>query len=1054
MKLPVICINRPVLATVMTLIMVIIGAVSYTHLSLRQYPRVDKPIVSITTAYEGASPQIIETRVTKIIESALAGIEGIDFMKSVSEGETSRVNIYFKPDRDIDAAASDIRDRISKIKVKLPDGAKDSIIKKSDADAIPVLYVALYSENNSHSIAELYDYAHHYLESDFEAIGGVAAVDLFGSQGHMMHIWLDPVKMAAYRITTQDISTALKQQNIHKPAGQLKGTDREYMVTTSATLKSAEEFNNVIIAKEKDYLIKLKDVGRAEFSPGAEKNVAFYNRMPAIAIGLIKKSISNPLEVSDQAKKLLPEMKRNLPKGMNLALAVDKSIPIKQSIDEVYKTFFEAIVCVFLIILLFLWSFRAALIPLVTIPVSIIATFTLLYAFGFTLNMLTLLAIVLAIGLVVDDAIVMMENIHRYIENGLSPMKAALKGSQEISFAIIAMTLTLAAVYAPISLSTGTIGKLFTEFALTLAGSVIISGFVALTLTPMMCSRMLKAHDKNKKPGWLGAKIKGRTKKLPVEYHDTWTAIKRAAKRLDFNYYYGEFEVWYNDKLIKAMKFRKIILSGAFILFIFGSFIGFKVLPSELTPDEDLGLINNSAMLPQGATIEFTKKYMQEIAEIMSKVPEVEGQLSIVAPPNPMIMNILTPWKDRKRSSLEIIKEVKPKIRKVTGVNASASPGRSGISSGGGSDESLQFVLQTTKSQSELESASSILQSALSKARAIPYLLTDKEDAIQEYVVNIKRDKAALLGIDVSAIAEAFDTFISGRRITDFKKDSEQYDVVMSVRDDKKRSPNDLSNMYIRGTNNKETMIPISSVVDISQERIPARINHYNQLRSVTLSGEPAKNLSMGEVVEVFQKIADQVLPDTIRTEFSGETKQYMEAQYTIYLIFGLALIFIYLIMAAQFESFIDPLIIMFSVPMSLSGALITLWITGHSLSIYSQIGLVTLIGLITKHGILIVEFANVIRDENPKISRINAAIRATMLRLRPILMTTGAMVLGAVPLVMASGAGAVSRSQIGWVIVGGMSIGTIFTLFVIPAVYSILARKDRTNVSKKGIKI
>lgn len=1023
---------------------------SYTYLSLRQYPRVDKPIISVTTAYEGASPQIIETRVTKIIESALAGIEGIDFMTSVSEGESSRVNIYFKPDRDIDAAASDIRDRISKIKVKLPDGAKDSVIKKSDADAIPILYVALYSGNDSYSTAELYDYAHHYLESDFEAIGGVAAVDLFGSQGHMMHIWLDPVKMAAYRVTTQDISTALKQQNIHKPAGQLKGTDREYMVTTSATLKSPEEFNNVIIAKEKDYLIKLKDIGRAEFSPGVEKNAAFYNGKPAIAIGLIKKSISNPLEVSDQAKKLLPEMKRNLPKGMDLALAVDKSIPIKQSIDEVYKTFFEAIVCVFFIIIIFLWSFRAALIPLVTIPVSIIATFTLLYAFGFTLNMLTLLAIVLAIGLVVDDAIVMMENIHRYIENGLSPMKAALKGSQEISFAIIAMTLTLAAVYAPISLSTGTIGKLFTEFALTLAGSVIISGFVALTLTPMMCSRMLKGHDKNKKPGKLTEKIKSKTKNLPTEYHDAWSAIKHAAKKLDFNYYYGEFEVWYNAKLIKAMKFRKIILSGAFGLFLFGSFIGFKVLPSELAPDEDLGVINNNAILPQGATIEFTKKYMQEIAQIMSEVPEVESQLSIVAPPTPMIMNILKPWKDRKRSSKEIIKEVKPKIRNVTGVQASASPGRTIISSGGGSDESMQFVLQTTKSQSELESASSILQSALSRARAIPYLFTDKEEAIQEYVVNIKRDKAALMGIDVSSIAEAFDTFISGRRVTDYKRDSEQYDVVMSVREDKKRSPNDLSNMYIRGSNNKETMIPISSVVELSQERIPARINHYNQLKSVTLSGEPAKNLSMGEVIEVFQKVAAEVLPETIRTEFSGETKQYMEAQYTIYLIFGLALIFIYLIMAAQFESFIDPLIIMFSVPMSLSGALITLWITGHSLSIYSQIGLVTLIGLITKHGILIVEFANVIRDENPKISRVNAAIRATMLRLRPILMTTGAMVLGAIPLVVASGAGAVSRSQIGWVIVGGMTIGTMFTLFVIPAVYSLLARKDRTGISVK----
>ena len=1037
----------------MTLILIIIGVVSYTYLPLRQYPRVDKPIVSVTTAYEGASPQIIETRVTKVLESALAGIEGIDFMKSISEGETSRISIYFKPDRDIDAAASDIRDRISKVKIKLPDGAKDSVIKKSDADAMPVLYVALYSADDTHSTAELYDHAHHFLESEFEAIGGVAAVDLFGSQGHVMHIWLDPVKMAAYRVTTQDVSTALKQQNIHKPAGQLKGVDREYMVTTAATLKSAEEFNNVIIAKEKDYLVRIKDIGKAEFSPGVEKNAAFYNGRPAIAIGLIKKSVANPLEVSEEVKKILPDMKRNLPKGMELDLAVDKSIPIKQSIDEVYKTFFEAIVCVLAIILLFLWSFRAALIPLVTIPVSIIATFTLLYAFGFSLNMLTLLAIVLAIGLVVDDAIVMMENIHRYIENGMSPMKAALKGSQEISFAIIAMTLTLAAVYAPIALSTGTIGKLFTEFALTLAGSVIISGFVALTLTPMMCSRMLKGHEKGKSSSKKGAsKVKNKLHSLPKEYHDVWGAIKRGAKKLDFNHYYAEFEVWYNKVLTKAMKFRKHILAGALSLFMIGTFIGFKVLPSELTPKEDLGIINNGGMLPQGATIEFTKKYMAEVADIMAKIPEVEGQLSIVAPPNPMIMNILKPWHERKRSSLDIIKEVSPQVRKVTGIIATTSPGRTLISSGGASDQTLEFVLQTTKSQSELESASSILQSALNRARAIPYLNTDKEDAIQEYIINIKRDKAALMGIDVSAIAEAFDTFISGRRVTDFKKDTEQFDVVLSVKETKKKSPNDLSNMYIRGSHNKETMVPLASVVEVKKERIPARINHYNQLRSVTLSGDPAKNLSMGEVVEIFQNVAKNVLPDSIRTEFSGETKQYMEAQYTIYLIFGLALIFIYLIMAAQFESFIDPLIIMFSVPMSLSGALITLWLTNHSLSIYSQIGLVTLIGLITKHGILIVEFANVIRDENPNITRVNAAIRATMLRLRPILMTTGAMVLGAIPLVLASGAGAVSRSQIGWVIVGGMTIGTLFTLFVIPAIYSLLARKDRTGLSQKAL--
>ncbi len=1038
MSLSEICIRRPVLSIVMTLILVIVGCVSYTYLQLRQYPQVDRPVVSVTTTYEGASPNIIEARVTKILESVLAGIEGVDFLTSSSTAETSAINLNFQPGRDIDAATSDVRDRVNRVRMRLPEGARDSIIKKSEAEAASIIDLALYSTKDI-STAELYDYAHHYLESELESIGGVAAVEILGSLGRVVHVWLDPVKMAAYRITTHDISSALKQQNVHIPAGRLVGNDREFAVATAANLKSIEAFENVIVGKEKEHLVKLKDVAKVEFSAAEEKSLVRFNGKPALALSLMKKSVSNPLAIAKELNALLPGIRHNLPEGMAIEIAYDKTVYIKQSLDEVYKTFFEATVCVFFVILLFLWSFRAAFIPLITIPVCIIATFTLLYIFGFSLNTLTLLAVVLAIGLVVDDAIVMMENIHRYIEQGLSPFKAALKGSSEISFAIIAMTLTLAAVYAPIALSQGTIGKLFTEFALTLAGSVLISGFVALTLSPMMCAYILK--PKAKGPQKLLSKNLSFGQKISNSVH-------KFSEKFNFEVVYQKVEKKYGGLLKFSMKYRSMTLSFATVFSLVGILVGFKFLPSELAPQEDQGMITTMAQVPQGATINYISHYMRDMERIMAEVPEVTKQLTIISLPNYiMCRNLLTKWKDRKRSSVDIIKGVRPNLKEITGISAYASPG-STLISGGKSDDSVQFVLQTTKSQNELDVASELLEYALRKARIIPLLHTDKGEDTQEYVVQVDRDKAAMLGVEVATIGETFDTFISGRRVTDFKRDSEQFDVIASVLPSAKRSPDDLSQMFVRGRiRDKETMIPLMNIVKLKKEIIPLQINHYNQLRSVTLSGELSQGVSLGEAVERFETLSAEILPEGIRTEFAGETKQFLQARYTIYLIFGLALIFIFLVMAAQFESFTDPFIIMFTVPLSLSGAIITLKLVDGSINIYSQIGLITLIGLITKHGILIVEFANQIRRENPNVSKIDAVTKATLLRLRPILMTTAAMVLGAIPLVFASGAGAESRRQIGWVIFGGMIIGTLFTLFVIPAIYTYLVRPLRKEL-------
>ncbi len=1039
MTLSEICIRRPVLSIVITLILVIVGSVSYTYLQLRQYPQVDRPVISVTTTYEGASPKIIESRVTKPLESALAGIEGVEFLSSQSTAETSAINLNFQPGRDIDAAASDVRDRVSRVRNKLPLEARDSIIKKSEAEAASIIDLALYSTKDV-STAELYDYAHHYLENELESIGGVSAVEVLGSSGRVVHVWLDPIKMAAYRVTTQDITSSLKQQNVHIPAGRITGNDREFTLTTAANLQNINAFENVIVSREKDHLIKLRDIARVEFAPAEEKSLVRFNKKPALAISLMKKSVSNPLTIAKELRKLLPSIEQNLPDGMKIEIAYDKTVYIQQSLDEVYKTFFEATVCVFFVILLFLWSFRAAFIPLITIPVCIIATFTLLYIFGFTLNTLSLLAIVLAIGLVVDDAIVMMENIHRYIELGLSPFKAALKGSSEISFAIIAMTLTLAAVYAPISLSQGTIGKLFTEFALTLAGAVLISGFVALTLSPMMCAYILKPKEKSKRR--LLSKNASFFEKVSDKAHEF-------SEKFNFEKVYQRIENRYSILLRWSMKFRGTILAFAALFSLIGVIIGFKFLPSELAPQEDQGIVNAIAYVPQGATLQYISHYVQEMEDIVSKVPEVKKQLSIVLPSTGFVItrNLLEKWKERKRSSLDIIKDVAPQLKDITGIRARPNAG-STIISGGKSDDMVQFVLQTTKSQNELDLSSELLEYALRKAKVIPLLNSDRGEDTQEYVIEIDRDKAGMLGVDVATIGETFDTFISGRRLTDFKKDSEQFEVIGSVLEKKRRSPDDLNELFVRGrVKDKETMIPLINLVTLKKETIPLQINHYNQLRSVTISGELSPGVSLGEAVEKFEALAAEILPEGIRTEFAGETKQYLQARYTIYLIFGLALVFIFLVMAAQFESFTDPLIIMFTVPLSLSGAIITLKLVNGSINIYSQIGLITLIGLITKHGILIVEFANQIRREKESISKTEAVIQATLLRLRPILMTTAAMVLGAIPLVFASGAGAESRRQIGWVIFGGMLIGTLFTLFVIPAIYTFLVRPPRKEL-------
>lgn len=1015
MKLTDICIRRPVLSTVMSLIIVLIGIVSYDRLQLRQYPNVDQPKISIFTQLEGAGPEIIETQVTKILENAFAGIEGLELMTSRSEIGESRINLTFKLDRNIDDAANDVRDKIGRIKNKLPNDITDPRIKKQDADAAPFIYLALSSDR--HDVKDIADFASRHLESRLESIGGVSSIDVFGGGEYEMKLILDPVKLAGYNITSEDIASALKRQNLEKPAGNLVSNDQEIIVTTKARLLTEADFNRLIIGQKDGYLIRLSDVGGAELNAIDRRNRVLFNGENAVAIGITKQSTGDLLSIAADIRKEMDEFR--LPAGMKIDVAKDSTIFVSRSIDEVYETIYIAIILVVLVIFFFLRSPRAIFIPVVTIPLSLIGAFAIMYALGFTINILTLLALVLAIGLVVDDAIVMLENIYRYIEQGQSPLQAAFKGAKEISFAVIAMTVTLAAVYAPIALSPGMTGKLFTEFAITLAGSVLLSGFVALTLTPMMCGRLLKPHHQEKTPSSF-------FKKLDL-------SIARFLDKLDNSY----------EKILSLfLTYRVWTLASGLLVAVAGYFI-FTALPTELLPREDQGIVNARAIPPFGANIEYVERHMEKVDQLIEEVDEVTTRLTMIsAPGESLSLNALKPWEERKRSSQDIVNSLRDPLEDITGLRVYPSSGGKALLGSSSSEEQIQLVVTSGKSQKELEALAVKIHRLVAKTPGVYNALRDIGSEGQEYVVTIDRDKAASLGVEVSTIAESLDTLISGRPASKFKKDNKIYNVKVEIDERFRKSPDDITGLFVRGTKDRrETLVPLSEVVTIEKKMTPTEIQHYSGMRSIMIRGKLKPGISMSDTLTYIRDESRKVLPVDADILFTGESKRYLDESATVYVIFGLALAFIFLVLAAQYESWRDPWIIMLSVPLSIAGAIVTLKLFGQTMNLYSQIGLVTLIGLITKHGILIVDFANQRKVEGA--SRVQAVIEASKLRLRPILMTTLAMVIGAVPLAFADGAGSESRQPIGLTIVGGMTLGTIFTLFIVPAVYTFLSSKE-----------
>lgn len=1011
------CVHRPVLATVLSLVLMLIGIVSYDRLSTREYPDVEEPTVSVSTTYSGANAEIVESQVTQVLETQLSGIAGIDVVSSTSRAETSAITVRFTLGTDPEVAAAEVRDRVARARRNLPDEVSEPIVAKVEADAQPIMYLAFTSDR--HTGLEITDTLKRTIVDRIQNLGGVSEARILGAREYAMRIWIDARKLAGYGLTVQDVETSLENQNVEIPAGRIESKDREFTLLANTALSTPEEFANIIVNSVNGHPVRLRDIGRTELGAADERQTTSKQGETAISIGVVKQATANPLEVANNVRAILPDIQDSMPEGMHTDITYDTSIFIDRSIEAVFETIGEAIILVILVIFFFLRSVRASLIPVVTIPVSLITTLAIMFAFGFSINTLTLLAMVLAVGLVVDDAIVVLENIHRRIEGGQTPVHAAIAGTGEIAFAVIAMTLTLAAVYVPIAFTEGRTGQLFIEFALTLAGAVLVSGFVALTLTPMMCSKLLR-HNENE---------------------------SRISRTLES--FLDRLNEKYRRELQRAMRNRFIVILGAAST---AGLVGvlYISLPSELAPIEDRGVVRIAGTAPEGSTLRFTQRYGEDAEEIMGAIPEISTYFTVFGFPQVTgfgVFGLLEDWDDRNRSQQEIVGSINAQVNRIPGVRAfafnmpSLTTSRGG---GAGANNPIQFVIQSSSSYDDLNRLATEFMEKIKENPGLVNVETNFDLNKPRMEINMNREKIREAGLQVSEVGRTLETMFGSRQITRIDRDGQQSDVLVQLNADDRRTPDSINVVNVRGSSGQ--LIPLSNLVTVKESVEPANLYRFNRLRSATISAGLASDYSLGEALTYLQNIANESLPTYAQFDLEGESRDFSNSNSSILFVFGLSILFIYLVLAAQFESFIIPFIILLTVPLSITGALLALWFAGASMNIYSQIGLVTLVGLITKHGILIVEFANQMRNEGREV--MDAVTEAAVMRLRPILMTTGAMILGAIPLAVATGAGAQSRQAIGWVIVGGMSFGTLLTLFVVPVVYSIVVRKSNPDLN------
>jgi multidrug efflux pump len=993
-------IKRPVFSVALSLMIIVVGFLSYMNLSLQQYPTIEEPVLTITTIYRGAAPSVIESKITTILEEELSNVAGLDYMQSASKTGESTITMHFRENISVLEALSDIRDKIGQAQSRLPKDCFSPVISKTEVNDYPFMYLMLTSPTLSE--LDLFDYADRNLKPLFESLPGVGNARIFGNN-ITMQILLDREKLKAYNLAITDVLQAITAGSQELPSGSIVKGHRYVNVILETALTTPEAMANLIIANKSGHLVCLKDVGTIKL--GKDENefeiLPRFNKGTVSFLAIKKAFGGNILSISKAAHQLLGTLQQTLPKDMHLGVGYDISMFIDASIKAVANTLVEAIILVLLIILFFLHSFRAALIPLITIPVSLIGSLAFLLLFGCSLNTITLLAMVLSIGLVVDDAIIVLENIHQYIERGFTPLEAAFKGAREVGFAVIAMTITLASVYTPIAFVQGLTGALFSEFAVALAGAVLVSGVVALTLSPMMCSKLLRPHSKENSNRFS-------------------LLIEEGLQRIN---------ELYQRSLIKVIARPKALLGGLVIILI-GSVFLFKKLPSELAPLEDQGLVFAAIQGPPGATLDSMLGYATQLEDILTSVPEYEGVWTVIQRSSVFAGITLKPWSKRKRGLMQIIGDLSVKAMAVPGLQINIFPPL-GLMTGG--ESGLQIGVKTIASYSEL---SAVMEKALQKIRAsncFDYANQDLVLGTPQLMVEVDRHKAALLGTTLEDISKTLETMLSGNRTFKFEKQGKHYDIVISAKKDQAKDLQDIGSFYVKSTVSPE-LIPLSNLTTVREIAVPKELTHLNKMRCSILTNSLKPTCHTADGLAVILKALED-LPSSCQWEPLGNLRKYIQSQGSMYLIFFAALFFIYLVLAIQFESLIDPLLIMITVPLSMGGALLALYLSGGTLNIFSQVGLITLVGLITKHGILLVEFAN--KQQDAGLSAREAVLKAASLRLRPILMTTGAMVLGAIPLALASGAGAESRQQIGWVLVGGLLGGTFFTLFVVPFVYS-----------------
>jgi multidrug efflux pump len=999
-KLSDLSIRRPVLASMVSLALILFGAIGYTRLAVREFPDVDPPIVSVSTELPGANPQVVESAVTDILEEELSTVEGLRTLTSSSAEGFSNITLEFNLERGVEAAAQDVRDKVARVRGRLPEEVREPVVAKQEADAQPFFWLALSGAN--YDLLQLSDLGDRLVKSRLQTLPGVGQARIFGERRFSMRVWLSAAELSARGLTVQDVQQAIRSRNVEVPAGRIESERREFTVRSLGELKTPEQFADLVVSSAGGVLVKLRDLGRVELGAEDDRSLLRFNGTSAVAIGVVRQSKANIIQVADAIRNELPKIQESLPPGVRLNVAFDESIFVSRSIREAQETLIIAAVLVVIIIFIFLRNLRATIIPGLAIPTSIVATFAIMYFLGFSINNFTLLALTLAIGIVVDDAIIVLENAYRHQEElGESPEAAATNGTREIGFAVIATTISLVAVFTPLAFLKGSTGRLFNEFGIAVAGAVVVSGFVALTLTPMLCARILR---------------------VPARHGMLYRVLERGFNALATGY----------ARTLRAAVRHRYALVGAVVLLTLGAVLVFRSLKREFVPPEDKGWFFSIIIAPEGSSLAYTDGYQRQAEAVLDKTKDVESYFSVVnigdGVSRGMIFTNLVDFDRRTRSIQDILGEVQGGYFAIPGVFAFANnPPAFGFGN------PVQFVIQNPDFDLLVKGNDTLL----ARARQVKGLINVDSDLRvnkPELTVNFDRDRAEDLGVPVGDVATTLQVLLGGNRTSTFTRNNKQYDVIVQLDPRARATPSDMTGLYVRGRAGE--LVKLEALASVKEGVGPRELNHFNRVRASTLTAGLAPGFTLGEALDSLTRIASEVLPKGSSTALAGESRELDESGSSLYFAFLLALLVVFMVLASQFESLIHPFTVLLAVPLAVTGALFTLKLAGATLNLYSQIGMILLIGLVTKNSILLVEYINQLRERG--MSTLDAALESGRIRFRPILMTSVATVMGAVPIAFGLGAGSISRRPLGYAIVGGVLFSTLLTLYVVPAVYVI----------------